>query len=244
MHKNSKLCLNCGNKIKDNYCSHCGQSTKTGRIEYKAITNDLEHIFVYLHREVLYAVKELLIHPRHMILAYISGQRKKYISPIQYLFVLGAFYSVVLHLANVFPDIEVNKFIINEIDYSYMYTYYYEYYSLWLLFSTPIFAFSSYLFYRKNGFNYMEHLVIYSYITGTKIFILLVFYPIFYFTYSVAVYDIMAISTIVYNLIILMFIFKSSSWWWALIKSVLSIAFVLLIFCLLLLIYLILKCNI
>lgn len=239
MHKHSKLCLNCGNKIKDNYCSYCGQSTKTGRIEYKAIVTDLEHFFAYLHREVLYAIKDLIIHPKRMILAYINGQRKKYISPIQYLFVMGAFYSVVIHFANVFPDLEVNKPHVNDIDYSYIYSYYYEYYSLWLLFSTPIFAFSSYLFYRKSGFNYMENLVIYSYITGTKIFILLVFYPFFYFTHSVLVYDIMAMSTIVYNIIILIFIFKRSSWWWALIKSVLSIVFVLFIFCLILFIYMI-----
>lgn len=227
MGKLAKRCLNCGNPVKGNFCGHCGQSANTKRLAPPIIIEELQHSFLHIHKSILFTLKVLLIKPQMGITEYLDGKRKKYVSPIQYLFILAAFYSLTVHFFNVYPDSEINKSQLVNSDLAFIYHLFYDYYSLWLLVTVPAFALSSYLFFKRSGYNYMEHLAINAYITGTKIFISLFFYPFFYFAHSVTVYNLTVTMALIYNLAALALLFKKSSWTGAIIKAILSIVLVI-----------------
>lgn len=229
MNKTANRCLNCGTQAKGNFCSYCGQSTKTGRIKSSVVFDEMQHNFLHLHRGLLFTLRSLLVVPQQVIEGYIAGKRKKYISPIQYLFVGAAFYSLVLHFFGVYPDSEVVAPQLSGNETNLIYRFYYNYYSLWLVVTLPVSAFSSFLFFRKHHYNYMEHLVMYAYITGTAIYILLLTYPIFYLTHSVLVYILIHSIAFIYNVIVLTVLFNTTCWLKAVIKATFSIFLVTLL---------------
>lgn len=75
----NKNCLNCGKKLRDKYCSHCGQKADTHRITFK---NFIFHYVLdgtfHIEKRILYTAKHALIRPGKAALDYISGKRKRY----------------------------------------------------------------------------------------------------------------------------------------------------------------------
>lgn len=217
------ICLNCSNTVHNNFCGQCGQSVRTERINLSVLTEELQHYFLHMHKGLLYTIGALLMRPAGTIREYISGKRRKYLSPPQCLFIPAAFYSLAVYFFGVYPDSEIRNLQPGVHGSVAVYELFYDYYSLWLLLSLPFAALSSYLFFRKSGYNYMEHLTLYAYITGTEIFILLCLYPVFYFTHSASVYIAGNVVMFLYNVTVLALLLKNTSLLWANVKALLSI---------------------
>lgn len=223
MNKTTKHCANCNNAVKENFCSKCGQSIKVSRINLSHLIEELQFSFLHINKGMLYTVKELFIRPGYTIKSYLSGKRIQYFKPFAFLLIWGSIYSLVLHFFNVYPDSEMNKEESPILNYSYIYNWYYSHYSLVQLLIIPFYALSSYILYRKSNYNYIENLVIYSYTHGIKVIILLLFYPLFYYTHSEHVYLITLAILYIYNISVLAQIFKKSSWYKAILKAIISI---------------------
>ncbi len=75
----TKKCLNCENKLTDNYCSSCGQKANTHRITFKNfIFHDVLHGTFHIEKGMIYTAKQALIRPGKAALEYISGKRVRY----------------------------------------------------------------------------------------------------------------------------------------------------------------------
>ncbi|MFV0536124.1 MAG: DUF3667 domain-containing protein [Dysgonomonas sp.] len=220
----NKNCKNCGEVAQYNYCSNCGQSTGTGRINFHYLSHEIQHSVLHVDRGIIYTVKELLTRPGYTIKNYLEGKRVNYFKPFAFIVILGTIYGLVAHFFNAYPEKEI---VPNDVDVAEYYTiiieWMYGHYSLVMLGLTPIVALSSYLVFRKSVYNYFEHLVIYSYIVGIQIFLLLVGY-IFYYNFS-AIWFIGIISLLgyCYNIWVLTQVFSKGSWFKTMIKAILSI---------------------
>ncbi|WP_165040427.1 DUF3667 domain-containing protein [Dysgonomonas sp. ZJ709] len=223
----AKHCLNCNNIVKGNYCANCGQSLNETKIGWKSLFDELQFSILHINKGIVFTIKELLIRPGSTINGYLGGRRVDYSKPFAYLFILATIYSLVIHFFNVYPESEMHPNNNSLFDSNALYSWYYGHYAISLLLIIPFYAVSSYLIYRKRGYDYIEHLVIHSYISGTKVFILLLLYPLFYYSHSVYVYHMMNVFTFIYILWALIRVFRYPSFFKTLFKAIWCIALTL-----------------
>ncbi|MDR1091475.1 MAG: DUF3667 domain-containing protein [Prevotella sp.] len=231
----NKNCKNCGESVEHNYCSNCGQSIETGRINLHYLSHEIQHSVLHVDRGILYTIKELLIRPGHTIKNYLDGKRVNYFKPFAFVIILGTLYGFIAHFFNAYPEsslipddadieaAEYNKMALEWI---------YGHYSVVMLTLTPIIALSSYLVFRKSIYNYFEHLIMYSYIVGIQILILLVGYIFYYNFSSVWFVVITSFLSLCYNVWVLIQIFSKGYWPKTMIRASVSLflAFVLTLF--------------
>lgn len=229
MNKSEKRCLNCNSIVEGNYCSKCGQPIDSSRISPKHLLEELQTGILHVNKGLIYTTKELLLRPANTIDNYISGKRVKYSKPFIFLIIWGAVYSLIFHLFHYFPLEEMNSSSNEVLGYIPVYNWSSGHYSLVALFLTPIYALASFLLFRRKGYNYTEHLVVFSYIQGAVIFLILLFYPLIYFTKSVAVYKAVHIFAEIYMIWALAQLFKTTSWLKAIGKVILCILLLYLI---------------
>lgn len=76
------ICLNCGNECHDNFCPHCGQSTKVPpKLKMKNFGKGLIMSFGRLTPGFLTTAKGLMIHPWVVIRDHIHGKQIRYSPP-------------------------------------------------------------------------------------------------------------------------------------------------------------------
>ncbi len=223
-------CKNCNSVVKDNYCGHCGQAAATDRINVHYLLHEVQHSLLHVDKGILYTIKKLLLNPGKTIKDYLDGKRVIHFKPFALVILLGGIYGFFTFFFEVYPESEVidtspdSSIKINNYS-KLMLDWIYSHYSLVMLSIIPFSALSSFLIFRKSGYNYIEHLVIYSYITGIQILILLVSYPIYYSIPSLSVYCIIFAINYSYNIWVLAQLFKKTSWINVILKAVLSIIF-------------------
>lgn len=173
-------CKNCGQIVKGNYCSHCGQKSSVSRITRSSFLNELSESTFQINRGFFYTLKELFIRPGKSIQEYLDGKRKKHFKPIAYLLTFSTIYLIISQISsqNTWTDDLVTGFSLGGSGKEEMPTILvwiaknYTYTTLILL---PVFSFASFLCFKRLGRNYFEHSVINSYITGQQA----IFYTLF-----------------------------------------------------------------
>lgn len=231
--KNCKNCKNCGNAVNGSYCSHCGQPSHTGRINLHYIWHELQHSVLHVDKGIFYTIKELIVRPGYTIKDYLAGKRVNHFKPFSFIIILGTIYGFLVHFFNLYPEAHIfsdaGESVVDKN--RVMFEWVYAHYSLIMLVMIPVSALSSYLIFRKSGYNYMEHVIIYSYITGIHIIFMMVVYPLYYFTMSSVVYFVTFILSYSYNVWVLSQLFKKTSWTKVILKAMSSIVlFILMIF--------------
>lgn len=231
MDSGSLLCKNCGKTVNNKFCSHCGQSAHVDRINFHYIVHELQHSVLHVDKGIIYTIKELIVRPGYSIKEYLEGKRVNHFKPFSFVVILAAIYGFLIHFSNLYPEAYVftddAKAAVdnNKIIFEWMYSHY----SLVMFFIIPVSALSSYLVFRKSGYNYMENIIIYSYITGMHIVMLLLFFPFFYITMSTALYFVTFTLAYIYNIWVLSQLFKKTSWIQVALKALFSILLSLLI---------------
>ncbi len=176
-------CKNCKEKLDGKYCSNCGQSDRVGKIDLPYLFNELSTTVFQLNHGFLYTIKQLFIAPGKTIKQFIEGERKSYFKPIAYVLLLSTVYALIANLidektiigdaftgwnngykdsTNSSKDISHLNWFVNN----------YAYTTLILL---PFFSLASYLAFLESKFNYFEHFVLNSYLTGQQAIIYSVF---------------------------------------------------------------------
>jgi ribosomal protein L37E len=77
------LCTRCGNPVTGNFCSECGAPTAAGmRDEHiQEVSSEVTGVDVW---KAWRTIRDLTVRPGTVALAYVSGNRAKYMSPIAY----------------------------------------------------------------------------------------------------------------------------------------------------------------
>ncbi|UZO82386.1 DUF3667 domain-containing protein [Aquimarina sp. ERC-38] len=176
-------CKNCDHLLHDNFCARCGQNAKVDRLNFPSFLTEISDSIFQLNRGFLYTIKELFTRPGHTIRDFIQGKRKNHFKPIAFVLTLSTIYFFVSQIfdnSTLIDDFITgysdggdehrlkasSSSILNWLSNNYAYT------TLLLL---PLFSLASFISFNGFGQNYLEHMVINSYITGQQA----IFYSLF-----------------------------------------------------------------
>ncbi|MBK6997133.1 MAG: DUF3667 domain-containing protein [Lewinellaceae bacterium] len=169
---NMTVCKNCANAFEGKHCPECGQKAKTGRITFLQVFKEFRQHLIHFETGFLFTMKELMLRPGYTIREYLEGKRVKHIKPLKFALWATAISFVVLHfLGNdklLLENIEHNgpNSIKSQAIVQKLSAWIFNNPSILQLFIIPTIAFSSWLFFRKKGYNYAEHIVISAYLLG------------------------------------------------------------------------------
>lgn len=93
MKEEIQSCISCGSEVDGNYCKHCGQKVITP--EDKKLSHLFEEILASLFfadGKLVRSFKKLLLHPGVLSNSYIKGIRRKFLSPLQMFFFANLLY--------------------------------------------------------------------------------------------------------------------------------------------------------
>ncbi len=76
-------CLNCGQKVTDNFCSRCGQENENQTVSLRLLASDLLAELLSFDSKLVRTLVPLLIRPGFLTNEYNAGRRIRYLSPIK-----------------------------------------------------------------------------------------------------------------------------------------------------------------
>lgn len=177
-------CKNCETELlpEASYCSQCGQKVIVGRYTVKRITSQTLAIITNLEKGFWHTLKELFVHPEKVIRDYWNGKTVAYYHPFRYIFIWASI-SVILALSIDLYDIQQeymneafgiaddNEQVARQQKIQEAMS---NYLNLIYIIILPFMGFFSYLFFKKRGNNYAEHLILVTYVFAQNIIIGLV----------------------------------------------------------------------
>ncbi|MFA6467467.1 MAG: DUF3667 domain-containing protein [Bacteroidota bacterium] len=90
-----RYCKNCGIELHGEYCSACGQRDKDLYIPVKELAGEFIEVIPSFDQRMFRTFRSLLLEPGRLTAEYLSGKRKKYLSPFKfYLFISFLFFFV------------------------------------------------------------------------------------------------------------------------------------------------------
>ncbi|EJL67488.1 DUF3667 domain-containing protein [Chryseobacterium populi] len=150
-----KSCLNCGHKIFDEFCPHCGQKSDTARITpHSLMTSDILGSIWHIEARFFRTVKHILLGPGKMAMDYISGKRIKYYNLFSLLLILFGFNVLALHFYLDLASIDINKENSNVIGF------FSKYSKASLLGLIPVMALNAWALFKRVELNLAEHIII------------------------------------------------------------------------------------
>lgn len=182
METTTTICKNCDAGCQGNYCSNCGQSSHTESINWHYVWHEIEHGIFHVDKGIFYTIKMLFTTPGKAIRAFIEGRRKNYFKPAAMVFLLASICGFLYHYfdLNITPgdmasindapeaiqmQQKINAWITSH-------------FALVTLLSIPLYASASNLMFRKDRYNYVEHLVMNSFLAGQKLVVQLALFPL------------------------------------------------------------------
>lgn len=183
----TKNCLNCNNEIQGNFCSNCGQSTKLHKINLHYLVHDIQHGLLHFDNGILFTVKELFIRPGNSIREFLNGKRANHFKPFSLVIILSGIYALLSYFFHI--DLFSNNYEMRGYGQGFnnfktsvdeLREWFAHHFFVISLLQIPVFSIGTYVMFKKEGYNYIEHLVINSFITGQKLFLYIVTLPICY----------------------------------------------------------------
>ena len=181
----TQACKNCNTEYTGVFCPSCGQKLITKRFTVKEGVSNVFGVVFNFDRGLWPTIYGLLVRPGDVLREYIDGITVKYYHPFRFLFLMLTISVLLMEGLGIndylqgeyapkisgkpIPEpIEDMLAIIN------------SYSHLLIASSMPILSFASWIFFRKKGFNYAEHLIIMSYAFGLTVFLGMLMIPIYF----------------------------------------------------------------
>lgn len=177
------VCKNCNQKFEGKFCNNCGQAADTHKLSLHYIWHDLQHGLFHFDNGIFFTIKQLLTRPGHSIREFINGKRVRHFKPLSFVVILATFYGLLSHyFINISFDSEpihdtkdiigayetISRWSLSHLAYS----------TLILILTTTV---ASWLVFKKQGYNIVEHLVLNTFYRGLTLVIALILFPVLYF---------------------------------------------------------------
>lgn len=192
----SPTCLNCAATLDQpvNFCSHCGQPSNTHRLTIRHFIHESFHAVTHADKGIFHLLAGLATKPGTVAREYIAGRRKAYFNPFTFfLIVMGVFV-----LSNNYftatpkrfkPDEKVlariptrqgqERYLTMSRRGAEVSAFTHKHGNVIAMFAVPFFALLSWLFYRRKGYNYAEHLTAnLLFVTFSNIAFIIIVYPL------------------------------------------------------------------
>jgi hypothetical protein len=95
------VCKNCNHHFKGHYCSNCGQTADTHRINVHFLWQDIKKGLFHLDEGIFYSFLQLFTRPGNSIREYIEGKRKNHFKPFSLVIVWATSYAFLHHYYNI-----------------------------------------------------------------------------------------------------------------------------------------------
>lgn len=177
-------CKNCSNEFEGNYCNQCGQPASTHRINFKFLWHDIQHGLFHFDKGIVYSVGQLCLRPGHTINEYMAGKRVGHFKPLSMVVVLATIYGLLKHfflhedLANESSKIVINNTSINSATINAIAEWVRDHGAIMALIVVPFYALASFLAYRKEKYNFVEHLVLNAYTSSLRLLVTIILFPL------------------------------------------------------------------
>lgn len=170
-------CLNCSSGLGTGYkfCPTCGQKAATHRLNFHEIAHDAVHYVTHADKGIFHLLRQLARRPGTVAREYIDGKRTKYFKPINLFLIVGTilvFMTTRFHMVDFarVKNIEAAAARTKDpVKQQYLYKlakragnvshFMGKYSNVANMLATPLFALVFWLFYRKQRFSFLEHLV-------------------------------------------------------------------------------------
>jgi len=183
------ICKNCNNNFEGNFCNECGQPASTHDLNFHFLVHDIQHGLLHLDKGFVYTIKELFKRPGHTIREYVKGKRVSHFKPVSLILVLAGTYGLLSHFfhINILGDTfqvgdtgegaEKLKHALSEFS-----DWVASHFALVSLLTLPIFTLGTFIGFWKKGYNLSEHFVLNAYLTGQRLLLHVLFFPVIYFS--------------------------------------------------------------
>ena len=182
------ICENCSHDYDGNFCPNCGQKASIQRITLQYLWRSSLHIILDYDRGLWPTLRDLFVRPGTLITNYLEGQRVRYYQPFKLLLVLaaiGAFitlqsgaFSAETFLETIPEDERQSELALIFADVLQAFG---RFFTVFMFLSVPAYALFSWLFYRKNRYNFTEHLFLMGYYVCFTTILYVLFTPIMFF---------------------------------------------------------------
>ena len=176
----SIICKNCLVEFNGHYCNNCGQSAEVHRLDSHFLWHDLQHGLFHFDSGIVYSVKQLLIRPGNAIREFIEGKRKKHFAPLSLVIVLATIYGVLYHY------FQINTIIgpaenDSEIDYQKINEWLATHFAWNTLAAIPLYTLGTFIAFKKQGYNFIEYLVLNAFKASQRLFVHIALFPLLYY---------------------------------------------------------------
>ena len=178
----TKTCKNCNQHFKGNFCNSCGQSADTHEINSHFLWHDIQHGLLHFDNGIFYTIKELFTRPGNAIREFIDGKRIRHFKPLSLVIILATIYGLLIHNFNIdfIPDLQRTRSAQEINFYEKIKDWMSSHYSWATLISLPFYAFGSFMAYRKQHRNFIEHLVLNAFLAGQRLVLHIIAFPLLY----------------------------------------------------------------
>ena len=115
--RNNEFCLNCGTKLVDAFCQHCGQKDLPQRQTLGELWSNFISSFWSYEGKFLLTTRYLLTRPGFLAVEYTKGKRESYYHPARmYVFISFVFFLLFFSLTDKIKTTTISKDAINLTD--------------------------------------------------------------------------------------------------------------------------------
>jgi hypothetical protein len=160
-------CLNCNTGLLGAHCHVCGQKASTSRLTVASLLHAIPHAVFHVDRSVFGTMGALITRPGRAINEYLDGKRGRYFNPLTLMVMWASLSTLTFALVKLdksFALLAMSQSMAAEFREFYALTL--KYYTASLALSLPLAAIASWLFFRRWGRTYGEHLAINAFITA------------------------------------------------------------------------------
>jgi hypothetical protein len=179
MNNQPLLCVNCSETVNTAYCPACGQKNPPKKINALTLYTDFQSRIYGFDGMFPRTLIDLTIRPGKVVKAFVSGNRIAYVGPVGYFFLTITIFLLLASMLDVtFSEFmsAMNSFtgkqsegqveLSNQIG-----ALMNEYLRLFSFFIALLLVVSTWVFFRRSGFNFLEHAVLVFYNNGHMLWV-------------------------------------------------------------------------
>lgn len=174
-------CKNCNHIYSGHYCSNCGQTAETHKLNFQFILHEIEYGLFHFDSGIFYSGRQLLTRPGHTIREFIEGKRVKHFKPISMVIVLATLYGFLYHYFHIsFVETTAQSSTEIGIDLVKFNEWMGTHYALTTLLLIPMYTIGTSIAFRKQGYNVVEYFIMNTFKGSQKMIVHIATFPLLY----------------------------------------------------------------
>ena len=168
-------CKNCNSLFEGKFCPQCGQAASTQRINALYFLHDIPHSVLHVDKGFPYTFYQLVKRPARALDEYLAGRRVSYDRPFSYVLIMSAI--TVLIIGRIRSFMQQLQQHTGEEPLAHT-SFLSHYQAVFISLMIPLTGAITWLVFRKNKYNFWEHILINTYLAA-QLNVLLVLISIF-----------------------------------------------------------------